>query len=143
MWRSRGSRSPDDLVDDVLAVAPPKPRIAGPLPRMDAHLRRRRCEAVQEMVDEAAEVVGVGVEAWLEPLVALAAKSERPRRQVEHDDELLAGALVHALHRRPPVGQMLEEVTAQHRVVGAGQPAELVERALPEPLGLGREPLAR
>src|SRR2546426_8596481 len=38
---------------------------------------------------------------------------------------------------------MLEDVTAQDRVERAGQPVELVERAFPEPPGVGRKPLAR
>src|SRR2546426_327458 len=63
---------------------------------MDTDFGGRRREPVQKMVEEATEVVGVGVEATLEPFVPL-----------------------------------------------AGQPVELVERAFPEPPGVGRKPLAR
>src|SRR4029453_16731075 len=95
------------------------------------------------MVDEPSEIVSVGVETRLEPLVALAPEAQRARRQVEDENELLARPLVHPLHRGLEIREVLEDVPAQHRVEGPGQLGELVKRAFAKTRRVGREALAR
>ena len=71
----------EDLVGDVLAVAPGGGSVTVTLPRMDAHFVSR-WQIVQEMVHQPTHVVGVREKARLEPLVPLAPPAERTRGPV-------------------------------------------------------------
>lgn len=105
---------------------------------MDSDLFRKRNQAVKDVIHELTQIIRMGIEAFLKFLVAPSSREERPRRQIKDNDQLVGRAVVQILNGWYVIRKMLENVATENRIKGSIKSIQLIERSVPESIGVTR-----